>query len=703
MEAPLVVVAPPPVEDSGVARAREILGSMKQKRECFSVALLSSRQTKGGIPENPLANANVNQPNVVKKPLLGEEETETITKQLDESLKEKRERLYRMTMTYSKTEPRLKEVEVSHIPNHEVSTIVGINRSTETPSVCSISTHDTHLTTGSGSPDASSSTPGHGDLPIITSIPPTLDDILKAFVNMPTGTTPSTVDRARASVFRDSSFGASSSASTEENETRGIHDAAARRMEGLETPPLIRRVVSCDIASIQMDDLDIPSVIKSRGSWDSVKSNSKSVSTSTRAPPICLSTAEGRSAYIESLYATRLVKANVEATPSHSSSPKRSPGRPFNRKSPRGARSSQTRTSSPSTLNSSQDQLSHIGSMYSQPGEEFPSYMGALYSPQRSQYSPQRNRTQGATRGAGNQIVVEAISPDSNLSTTASVSDIMDLSVVVRDQEKRRRHLASLHEARLPAKSPVYDSDFIISDDSSFDGTADSNTSGWVSNESESGCVDSLLGYNTDYNSDDDLAGDSFLTLLPFTGTPKKSKGQAGKSKVKSSVVRAPPKHVDANCVTTGGLYCIALASGLTYKTRIHVKVVRKRSRPKGLRLSTDFRCGTSGSHYDLAMRSGLDLSTPTPDDESREDGCCEGRGGLYDLAVMSGLKEAMEARTPFTVQIGAPRDDDEDTVASERQTDYECGASGSLFMAMESGATYKTVGSMYYISEFLD
>jgi hypothetical protein len=53
-----------------------------------------------------------------------------------------------------------------------------------------------------------------------------------------------------------------------------------------------------------------------------------------------------------------------------------------------------------------------------------------------------------------------------------------------------------------------------------------------------------------------------------------------------------------------------------------------------------------------------------------------------------------------------AAMSDDEDTVASERKTDYECGAEGSLSLGMEEGTTYTAVGSTYYMAsrpEFFD
>jgi hypothetical protein len=744
MDAPL---AAPPAEDMGILRAREILESMKLKRESFSVALQSSKEHQNGvIPENPFASykrqQQQQQPPLVSPPFRSEEETEAITKQLNLSLEEKRERLCRMTTSGGgggggggKTD-FVKEVSYNHPVSvgaspasgsggdqtdeflKEVSCSHSVGGSHH--SACSILTHDTldttldttgsgsyeirettgsvsyeiRETTGSGAPDASDAS-AREDSPMMTMKPPTLDNIREAFVDKPAAT--STEDQAIVS----SSDSSSASSSLCSDLSRRIQATTVMRPldDDLKTPPSIRRVGSWDVPSTTqlIRDLDIPTVIiRSSGSWDSVRSNSNPVVVSSRPPAICLSTKEGRAAYIESLYAEGRVK-KIEPPASHRGakpSPTFSPNRNFSRRT----RSSQTSTSSPSTL-SSQD----LGSMYSH--HELPPYISGIYN------TPPRNQTQrspsvirptaGSSRRErpGNQICVASYSPSRE---SVDDSDIMDLSVVVNDQEKRRKHLASLKVARTPEISQLDDSDFIFSDESSFDCSTDSNTSGWVS--AESGQRDSFKDYNTDRNTDDDWPEDSFLSLSPI----KKSKGvnfKVNRKNIDTSSVEpillAPQNSVDVSCVTTGGMYCLALASGLTKKTPIHVTVVMKRSAPKGLRLSNDFRCGTNGGHYDLALRSGLDLSLsiPTPIKEEREDGCWEGRGGLYDLAILSGLQEAMEARTPFTVQIGAPTDDDEDTVASERKTDYECGAGGSLSLAMESGATYTAVGSMYYMA----
>jgi hypothetical protein len=757
MDAPLVA---PPAEEMGIVRAREILESMKLKRESFSNALQSSRQLQHGvIPENPFRSyKQQQQPTVMKPPFSSEEETDAITKQLNLSLQEKRERLLRMTTPGGggKTD-FLKEIScdqpvsvggspTSHSGDGQTDFLKEtVSCKQQQPAVSGGGSHeslgsdmthetlDTTLdTTGtdshhipdttessSGSPDASDASDHDRSPSSVTSKSPTLDKSREAFVEKPAAT--STDDPTITSTTESVSV-ASTSCSVQEYLARRMQATTVMRPldedlktpspirqldldEDLKTPPSIRRVGSWDVSSRTqlIRDLDIPTeIIRSHGSFDSVMSNSKSAAVvSSRPTPICLSTQEGRAAYIASLYAEGRVK-KVEP-PASRRELKQSPGLSPNRTSFLKPRSSQNSVSSPSTL-SSQD----LESMYSpSTNGEVLSYFGGIYN------SPPRNQTQrspsvirptaGSSRRErpGNQICVASYSP-SNMSTRtgSSSSDMLDLSVVLNDQATRRKHLASLKVARTPAISQLDDSDFIFSDESSFDCSTDSNTSGWVS--AESGLRDSFMNDNMDHSTDDDWPEDSILSLTPA----KKSKGV--KSKVNRKYVDAssvkpillgPQKSVDDSCGTMGGMYCLALASGMTKKTPIHVRVVMKRAAPKGLRLSNDFRCGANGGHYDLALRSGLDLSIPRSIKEEREDGCWEGRGGLYDLAILSGLQEAMEARTPFTVQIGAPTDDDEDTVASERKTDYECGAGGSLSMAMESGATYTAVGSMYYMA----
>jgi hypothetical protein len=718
MDAPLVE---PPFEDSGVSRAREILGSMKLKRESFSSALEFSRQHQNEVvPKNPFVGVKQQQhPTLLNDHFRSEEETTTITKQLNLSLQEKRERLARMATSYGSAGADIgfqKMDILKEVPyNHPVS--LGGSPS----SSCSIMTHETRETTGSGSFEtrdttglgstdasvASAAAHEHHSSPIVTlktSPSPTLDNIREAFVEIPVTTSTSTTEDTPAMVSSsDSSSVASGNCSVQEDETRSIPATAVMRPldEGLNSPPEIRRVTSWNVPSPtpQIRDMDIPTVIRSTGSWDSEVSNSKPVAlVSPGSQAFCLSTKEGRAAYIESLYASGKIKLiEPPSTPASHRGPQQTPSRSPNRNCSQKSRSSLNSVGSPSTL-SSQD----TWSMYDANEEQRPPYIiSGIY------HTPPRNQNQGSSRRErpGNQISVERFSPSpastDNLSTGsgASGSDDMleDLSVVVKDQEKRRKYLASLKVARSPQISQLDDSDFIVSDDSSFDCSTDSNTSGWVSGE------DSF----TDYKTDNYRRQDSILSLSPIRAKGVKSQvklkyyDETSVEAILLTPPRTPPREsgdVDVSCVTTGGMYGLALASGLSRRTPVHVTVSLKRSSP--MRLSNDFRCGTSGSHYDLALRSGLDLSVPVPTPVEKEtEGCWEGRGGLYDLAILSGLNEAIEARTPFTVQIGAPTDTDEDTVASERRTDYECGAGGSLSLAMESGATYTAMGSMYYMA----
>jgi hypothetical protein len=774
MDAPLVE---PPFEDAGVSRAREILGSMKLKRESFSSALQSSRQHQNEIvAKNPFVGLKQQ---LNPTPFSSEEETTTITKQLNLSLQEKRERLSRMATSYGSGgaaaagdtggDAGFEKMNIlKEIPfNHPVS----LGGSSPRSCSGSIMTHETRETTGSGSfetrtglvsTDASvaSAAPAHEQhsSPNVTAMkvassPPTLDNIREAFVEIPVTSSTSTEDTPAAFVETpittststdedtpaafveipvtkststedtiptivsssdSSSAAASASCSVKEDETRSIPATAVMRPldEGIDSPPEIRRVTSFNVLSPTQQirkDLDIPTVIRSTGSWDSEISNSKTTAlVSPRPLPICLSTKEGRAAYIESLYASgniKLIEPPTTPASSHKG-PQQTPSRSPNRTASLNSRSSLNSVSSPSTLSSHDAWSMHSHDPNAE--EQLPPYIisGIYHTPPRNQtqLSPSASRpTSGSSRRErpGNQISVERYSPSraspDNLSTGSGASDsddMLDLSVVVRDQEKRRKYLASIKVARSPAQvSQLEDSDFIVSDDSSFDCSTDSNTSGWVSGD------DSF----TDCKTDNNRRQESVLSLSPMIA--KGAKSQAKHKYYDESSVEpvlfSPQREsvdVDVTCVTTGGMYSLALASGLTKRTRVHVTVGRKRSSP--MRLSNDFRCGTNGSHYDLALRSGLDLSVPVPapiEKESEE--CWEGRGGLYDLAILSGLNEAIEARTPFTVQIGAPTDTDDDTVASERRTDYECGAGGSLFLAMESGATYTAIGSMYYMA----
>jgi len=195
---------------------------------------------------------------------------------------------------------------------------------------------------------------------------------------------------------------------------------------------------------------------------------------------------------------------------------------------------------------------------------------------------------------------------------------------------------------------------------------------------------------------------------VAFVGLEKPSSCTAAKrkchysSKTKKRILFVSEQVSDAQSQSNSSLYAIAISSGLDLdKELAEVRVKRSTAPPKFLRLNSDFRCGAKGSMYDIAQRSGFDLATPWEWKKKRK--FLVARGGLFDLAARSGLTpERLRSRVSFTIETKplSPSREDDATVLPEDVTDYECGATGSLFLAFESGGgDYVSKGSLYYLA----
>jgi hypothetical protein len=220
--------------------------------------------------------------------------------------------------------------------------------------------------------------------------------------------------------------------------------------------------------------------------------------------------------------------------------------------------------------------------------------------------------------------------------------------------------------------------------------------------------------------------------LLSSSGTSKETRAACGKRVAFAEVIpsrerlikayRKPPlllvteEVADSMCGTNGGLYSILLASnsgaasnegtasgshGGPSSTLPLSKPAKRSAGIQFLRLNPDFRCGAQGSTYDICIQSGFDVTTPWQWTKRRK--YMPVKGGLYDMARESGLtKELMRSRAPLIIKtkpLCLCRQDDGE-VMPEDVTDYECGATGNLYMAFESGGgDYVSMGSLYYLA----
>lgn len=323
----------------------------------------------------------------------------------------------------------------------------------------------------------------------------------------------------------------------------------------------------------------------------------------------------------------------------------------------------------------------------------------------------------------------------------------------------------SLSKGSSPRSSTTSSTDdyasVLFSDDSSFDFSQDSSSSGWISS-SDSASHGTLLHLQTDDDmtevsilvapkqlGEDAQSVDLFDELLEIppeifkrnqnhktsekggillkksskrtngtkerSGTEKRVAFAEEKDKVQSKIVKAkrkPPllfvseERADALSKSNSSLYSLALSSGLDLTKPMEINIVPREPVVKMLRLNSDFRCGTRGSLYDIALRSGFDLKTSWDwaQNKRRRSRFLATHGGLFEVATRSGLStEKIHSRTSFVVQTKPKyllKDEEDEVILPEEITDYECGTTGSLYLAFESaGGDYVTKGSLYYLA----
>lgn len=363
-------------------------------------------------------------------------------------------------------------------------------------------------------------------------------------------------------------------------------------------------------------------------------------------------------------------------------------------------------------------------------------------------------------------------SDDSSVEAASPLKRItgMDLVQGQTRQEHRQRYfldaLLKRDGARkgmdpVPAMPWSDDSSVQISDDSSFEcsSTADSNTSGWVSG-SEEIRDDSFFTSDAE---DEDLRTDIDAIVPPLPPMTAKERRRRKRRLAPASLLNrrnAVPQHFslplpqteilvptttprpsilkslvwdepktfkpllyvpedqgDQNCRSHGGLYCIAVSSGMTNQSPIPVIIpVSKKDAGRLLCLSSDFRCGAFGSLYNVAVRSGCQVDKPLTIKERKriygkkkkktpkKNKEVPAHGGLYYMARRSGLtRAAMKSKSAYTIYTRTSRNparEDDGSVVPEEISDGNCGAAGSLYLALESGVKFIPAGSLQDICE---
>jgi hypothetical protein len=173
----------------------------------------------------------------------------------------------------------------------------------------------------------------------------------------------------------------------------------------------------------------------------------------------------------------------------------------------------------------------------------------------------------------------------------------------------------------------------------------------------------------------------------------------------------------NTNCSTSGGLYDLTVPrrpAAITDDTAESksINTSRKNTKSTADKLSPDFQCESYESHLDITNRSGRDIECKNKkhlskgnksvrsnrgtkagphhsgDENDRE--LLPARGGLYDLALQSGLtKKQMRSREPYKVSVNlknvAFSNKELNAVVKEKISDQRCGATGGWYYLAKS------------------
>jgi len=660
------------MDDQNLSRARQILGTMKERRESLSDAV----HFAGRAGDHVLIK-----PKPKKPPLFTAAESDAITRQLNESLRERRERLTRMSGS-ARTNPTAVDFTSLRAVVKSPS-----NHSDEHTESTRTSSMDTSYSSPERSPQSSHSTSSslmteYPELYTSFPLPPTLEDINEAFGNEVSS------DSGKSSNEEAESESDSSSSSYEESSNSSSEEDTSDDDEDDDTPQLkFKLPESMTIRTIRSFDMETSDAM---------------------APPLIVQCSSFDAGTLEAKEPRKISLADLEFPRELTPLLRRmtTPSTAEDQSETDTEHSNDT-----TTLSTKEERAVYIGNLYSREGskEQSPESIVELSPQGLDEASPEcENEPSSAMKRERQHF--DDVMTRSRLSRQAK--EILGFSLI-QDHEKRRETLTNLQahvsymknqytgKEMAPNRPPSVtkteeDEDATISDASSFESTSDSNSSGWYSS-GQSDLNYSMLQYNTD---DDgsllssvltyaDRLDSTIHTLSDYTDDEEEEEEPTPVSRM----LFVPAAIADARAGAHGGWYSLAVASGLTKDTPIRVKVVPVRRSPQFLRLSADFRCGAHGSMYDIAVRSGCNVRAEeckSNNIQQKSKKHIPAKGGFYDMAMRSGLtKEVLRSRQPYVVTAKALTDSNRYDSRPEEETDYDCGATGTLYICATSGSVY--------------
>jgi hypothetical protein len=340
--------------------------------------------------------------------------------------------------------------------------------------------------------------------------------------------------------------------------------------------------------------------------------------------------------------------------------------------------------------------------------EEQPANIGQLPATKGPRTPPRRSST-GLRRPERRVINGAMLSPEKTSSSRPDDAAIVNMSfldrVIAEMAGASPPPIAKIERPPSPLSSSTSLSGGDESSTTMGEFTTTSETSGWVSTGEST-----LLG-----------DGMSLKTDRSSLASGKRTRQVASRPKAVSFAVTKPRRPLfvtgraaDALCRASGGHWFIARQSG--WETNVvHLPTWKPRAGTGPLpttriRLSTDFRCGTYGSLYDIALRSGSQLrgrsSAPghsvvaTNEMQYRQNRAIRGascartvqaasppaaqepwqflaaRGGIYDTAVQSGFS-VEHVRSSYSVTT--PGTQKKETMVPEHFSDGHCGVFSAL------------------------